>query len=84
MLDKLEKFKGCSDLCEQQNDYPFKQFSKTYKTFQPVEVNILEYRKSKGSNIAPHFDDFWIWGDRILGLSLGTDSTMTFSLPKKE
>ena len=46
--------------------------------FSPIEVNILEYLESKGSNIMPHFDDFWIWGERILGLNLVSDCVMQF------
>ena len=38
--------------------------------FQPIELNILEYSPERGSHIAPHFDDFWIWGERIIGLNL--------------
>ena len=53
--------------------------SKAVSRFSPIEVNILEYLQEKGSNIAPHFDDFWIWGERILGLSLGSDTVMQFT-----
>ena len=49
--------------------------------FSPIEVNILEYLEAKGSNLMPHFDDFWIWGERILGLSLESDCMMQFSRP---
>ena len=47
--------------------------------FAPIEVNILEYLQEKGSNIAPHYDDFWIWGERIAGVNLLSDSVLTFS-----
>jgi len=57
----------------------FPQLESITKTFEPIEVNILEYHESKGSNIAPHMDDFWLWGERIAGLSLCADSVMTFS-----
>ena len=46
--------------------------------FQPVELNILEYQEERGSHIAPHFDDFWIWGERIIGINLLEATTMTF------
>ena len=49
--------------------------------FSPIEVNILEYEEVKGSNIAPHFDDFWIWGERILGVNLLSDSVMKYTRP---
>ena len=47
--------------------------------FEPVEVNVLEYKEEKGSNIAPHMDDLWLWGERIFGLNLLSDTVMTFT-----
>ena len=47
--------------------------------FEPVEVNVLEYKEDRGSNIAPHMDDFWLWGERIFGLNLLSDTVMTFT-----
>ena len=49
--------------------------------FCPIEVNILSYSRERGSNIASHFDDFWLWGERILGISLLSDTIMTYSRP---
>ena len=49
--------------------------------FKPIEVNILEYEEVKGSNIASHFDDFWIWGERILGVNLLSDTVMKYTRP---
>ena len=46
---------------------------------EPVEVNVLEYKEDRGSNIAPHMDDFWLWGERIFGLNLLSDTVMTFT-----
>ena len=54
---------------------PFKEIM---KGFEPIELNILEYTESRGSHIAPHFDDFWIWGERIIGLNLLEDTNITF------
>ena len=51
------------------------------KTFEPVEVNILEYLEDRGSNIDFHFDDFWLWGERIVGLNLVNAAIMTFKRP---
>ena len=48
-------------------------------TFEPIELNILEYDENRGSNISPHFDDFWLWGERIFGINLLNDTVMTFS-----
>ncbi|KAI0227570.1 Alkylated DNA repair protein alkB-like protein 4 [Lamellibrachia satsuma] len=52
--------------------------------FVPVELCNLEYTPERGSSIDPHFDDFWIWGDRLVTLNLlsATVHTMTMdSLP---
>eukprot|EP00347_Sterkiella_histriomuscorum_P018966 403343479 len=48
------------------------------KDFIPIEVNVLEYDEQRGSNIAPHKDDFWLWGERIIGINLLQDTFMTF------
>lgn len=47
--------------------------------FIPIELNFLEYKEERGSNIAPHKDDFWLWGERIVGINLLADTYMTFS-----
>ena len=39
----------------------------------------MEYDEQRGSNIAPHMDDLWLWGERIFGLNLLSDTVMTFS-----
>ena len=44
-------------------------------------MNILSYEESKGSNIASHFDDFWLWGERIIGVNLLSDTLMTYTRP---
>lgn len=47
--------------------------------FVPVEVCNLEYQPERGAAIAPHMDDTWIWGDRLVTLNLLSHSTLTFS-----
>ena len=44
-----------------------------------MEVNVLEYDQERGSNIAPHMDDLWLWGERIFGINLLADTEITFS-----
>lgn len=51
----------------------------TLSDFQPVELCNLEYVPDRGSSIDPHFDDFWVWGDRLVTLNLLSQSTLTFS-----
>jgi alkylated DNA repair protein alkB family protein 4 len=59
-------------------------FSSKLEGFSPIELNVLDYSPERGSNIAPHFDDFWIWGERIFGLSLLSGTVMTFVSPDLE
>ena len=40
------------------------------RDFKVVEICNLEYQRSRGSSIEPHFDDFYFWGDRIVTLNL--------------
>eukprot|EP00123_Amoebidium_parasiticum_P007486 comp18153_c0_seq2/m.18917 comp18153_c0_seq2/g.18917 ORF comp18153_c0_seq2/g.18917 comp18153_c0_seq2/m.18917 type:complete len:316 (-) comp18153_c0_seq2:513-1460(-) len=47
--------------------------------FVPVELGNLEYDPTRGSCNDPHIDDQWAWGERIVTLSLLSDSVMTFS-----
>ena len=49
--------------------------------FCAAELNVLSYEESKGSNLAPHFDDFWLWGERIIGVTLLSDTVMTYTRP---
>jgi hypothetical protein len=43
-----------------------------------VYVGALEYEPSRGAAIAPHIDDSWIWGGRIVTCSLLSCSIMEF------
>lgn len=46
--------------------------------FEAHEMSVLEYREDAGSNLAFHFDDFWIWGERIYGINLLAPTVLTF------
>ncbi|KPM07354.1 alpha-ketoglutarate-dependent dioxygenase ABH4-like protein, partial [Sarcoptes scabiei] len=35
----------------------------------------------RGSSIDPHFDDFWIWGERLVTLNLQSTAIITLNLP---
>ena len=41
-----------------------------FENFIPVEQCNLEYTPERGSAIDPHFDDFWLWGERLITLNL--------------
>ena len=47
--------------------------------FQPVEMCNLEYEPSKGSAIDPHFDDFWLWGERLVTINLLSETCYTLT-----
>lgn len=49
------------------------------KDFKIAEIGNLFYDYSKGGHIEPHVDDAWIWGDRIIGINLLSETKMTFS-----
>jgi alkylated DNA repair dioxygenase AlkB len=47
--------------------------------FNIAGVGNLFYIKENGSHIDPHIDDYWIWGGRIIGINLLSNTVMTFS-----
>lgn len=52
------------------------------KDFIPVELCNLEYIPDRGSSIDPHFDDFWLWGERLVTLNLLSSTQYTMTLEK--
>lgn len=42
------------------------------------------YSPDRGSSIDPHFDDFWIWGERLVTLNLLSPTVITLTLTEKE
>ena len=47
-------------------------------SFRPVEQCHLEYTPERGSAIDPHFDDFWLWGERLVTVNLLSDTFLYF------
>ena len=47
--------------------------------FIPVEQCNLQYSPEQGSSIDFHFDDFWLWGERLIIINLLSDSFMFFN-----
>ena len=47
--------------------------------FVPVELCNLEYLPQRGSAIDPHYDDWWLWGERLVTLNLLSDTVLTFA-----
>ncbi|XP_066455751.1 alpha-ketoglutarate-dependent dioxygenase alkB homolog 4 [Eleutherodactylus coqui] len=49
------------------------------KGFLPVEQCNLDYNPDRGSGIDPHFDDAWLWGERLVSLNLLSDTVLTMT-----
>mmetsp|Transcript_2975 Transcript_2975/g.5423 ORF Transcript_2975/g.5423 Transcript_2975/m.5423 type:complete len:326 (+) Transcript_2975:105-1082(+) len=49
--------------------------------FEVAEFLTLKYDVTRGANHALHVDDLWLWGERILGVSLLGASVFTFFDP---
>lgn len=47
--------------------------------FQAIELCHLEYHSERGSSIEPHFDDFWIWGERLVTLNYLSTAVLTLT-----
>lgn len=47
--------------------------------FVPVELCNLEYLPQRGSAIDAHYDDWWLWGERLVTLNLLSDTVLTFT-----
>ncbi|KAG8450738.1 hypothetical protein GDO86_003132 [Hymenochirus boettgeri] len=47
--------------------------------FLPVEQCNLDYSSDRGSSIDPHFDDSWLWGERLVSLNLLSDTVLTMT-----
>lgn len=45
-----------------------------------MELCCLDYRRSRASQIVPHLDDEWLWGEALVTLSLMSSSALTFEL----
>ncbi|XP_053312802.1 alpha-ketoglutarate-dependent dioxygenase alkB homolog 4 [Spea bombifrons] len=47
--------------------------------FLPVEQCNLDYHSDRGSAIDPHFDDSWLWGERLVSLNLLSNTVLTMT-----
>uniref|UniRef100_A0A8C5M6J4 AlkB homolog 4, lysine demethylase n=1 Tax=Leptobrachium leishanense TaxID=445787 RepID=A0A8C5M6J4_9ANUR len=47
--------------------------------FLPVEQCNLDYDSERGSAIDPHFDDSWLWGERLVSLNLLSSTVLTMT-----
>merc|ERR1719221_1781711 len=51
------------------------------KNFEVAEYLALEYSAARSANHAFHIDDTWLWGERIIGVSLRSSTVITFYEP---
>ncbi|XP_063002688.1 alpha-ketoglutarate-dependent dioxygenase alkB homolog 4 [Elgaria multicarinata webbii] len=47
--------------------------------FSPVEQCNLDYDPERGSAIDPHWDDSWLWGERLVSLNLLSATVLSMS-----
>ncbi|XP_051491815.1 alpha-ketoglutarate-dependent dioxygenase alkB homolog 4 isoform X1 [Apus apus] len=47
--------------------------------FFPVEQCNLDYVPERGAAIDPHFDDWWLWGERLVSLNLLSSTVLSMS-----
>ncbi|XP_073472757.1 alpha-ketoglutarate-dependent dioxygenase alkB homolog 4 [Aquarana catesbeiana] len=47
--------------------------------FLPVEQCNLDYNSDRGSAIDSHYDDSWLWGERLVSLNLLSDTVLTMT-----
>ncbi|XP_062448723.1 alpha-ketoglutarate-dependent dioxygenase alkB homolog 4 isoform X2 [Rhea pennata] len=52
--------------------------------FLPVEQCNLDYMPERGSAIDPHFDDWWLWGERLVSLNLLSKTVLSMSCDSEE
>ncbi|KAM8975073.1 alpha-ketoglutarate-dependent dioxygenase alkB homolog 4 isoform 2-T2 [Pelodytes ibericus] len=48
--------------------------------FLPVEQCNLDYNSDRGSAIDSHFDDSWLWGERLVSLNLLSNTVLTMTM----
>ena len=49
------------------------------ESYQSIEQCFLEYEQKVGASIEQHIDDCWVWGERILTVSMLSDSVLTMT-----
>ncbi|XP_061460568.1 alpha-ketoglutarate-dependent dioxygenase alkB homolog 4 isoform X2 [Rhineura floridana] len=49
------------------------------KDFSPIEQCNLDYGPERGSAIDPHWDDWWLWGERLVSLNLLSATVLSMS-----
>uniref|UniRef100_A0A8R1U197 Fe2OG dioxygenase domain-containing protein n=1 Tax=Onchocerca volvulus TaxID=6282 RepID=A0A8R1U197_ONCVO len=58
--------------------------SDLFGSYQPFELCNLEYNDDRWSTIEMHYDDTWIWGDRLICVNLLSKSVLTYANEEKK
>ncbi|CAG9536338.1 unnamed protein product [Cercopithifilaria johnstoni] len=58
--------------------------SDLFGSYQPFELCNLEYSDDRWSAIEMHYDDTWIWGERLICVNLLSESVLTYSSDEKQ
>lgn len=81
-------FQGFPSFAKDLLDRLRSEHSNAFEDFIPVEFCILEYKKERASYIRPHYDDKWVWGERLVTVNLLSDTvlrlTREFNVPPYE
>ena len=77
---KIGNFKGFPKFTSFLTEFIKNQFD-CLNDFSPVELCHLEYCPERGSSIDPHFDDFWLWGERLVTVNLLSQTILTLTKP---
>jgi alkylated DNA repair protein alkB family protein 4 len=80
---KLDKFQGLPKYSQYIRNRLAEGEIYELSDFIPVEQCNLDYRPELGSSIDFHFDDFWLWGERLIILNVLSDSYMLFNNNEK-
>lgn len=84
----IGNFIGFPDFTMKLFDALQRSYSNELADFEPVELCFLEYTPERQSYIRPHYDDKWIWGDRLVTLNLLSKTTLRltkeFNVPPYE
>lgn len=59
------------------------RLSKSVSDFEAVELCNLDYNPKRGSCIDPHYDDWWLWGPRLVTFNLLSDTVLTLTKPEQ-
>ncbi|XP_070591313.1 alpha-ketoglutarate-dependent dioxygenase alkB homolog 4 [Erythrolamprus reginae] len=54
------------------------------ESFSPVEQCNLDYDPERGSAIDPHWDDWWLWGERLVSLNMLSDTVLSMSCDSED